>query len=148
MRKKLDENDLILKWPPIFRDGIKITDHDLGILEVSTHGETEITAKDLDQMKEKFGYMHVRTNVYPCIPKSLKGHVNIQDEENVLDFLVTSVTFRRYQAPPLENGGKSERQVLKKTKPQQTEIRVATRDSVCSGCTVDTDHHQGDDLNR
>jgi hypothetical protein len=33
-------------------------------------------------------------------------------------------------------------------KPQQTEIRVETRDSVCSGCTVDTGHPRGDDLNR
>jgi hypothetical protein len=43
---------------------------------------------------------------------------------------------------------KSERKILKKTKPQQTEIAAGASDSVCSGCTVDTDHHQGDDLNR
>jgi hypothetical protein len=147
MRKKLDENDRILKWPPVFREGIKITDHNLGILEVSRHGETEITAEDYEQM-EKFGYIHVRTNFYKIIPKHLKGHIKIQDEEDFSDFLVTSVTFRRYEAPPLENGGKSDRHILKKTKPQQTEIGVGPRDSVCSGCTVDTDHRREDDLSR
>ena len=44
MRKKLDENDLMQKWPPVFREAIRITDHDLGILEVSRHGESDITA--------------------------------------------------------------------------------------------------------
>jgi predicted CopG family antitoxin len=39
-------------------------------------------------------------------------------------------------------------QILNKIKPQQTEIRVGTRDSVCGGCTVDTGHPQGDGLNR
>jgi hypothetical protein len=49
----------------------------------------------------------------------------------------------------LENDGKSDMQILKKTKPRQTEVvGVAPRDSVCSGCTVDTDHHQGDDAGR
>jgi hypothetical protein len=48
----------------------------------------------------------------------------------------------------LENDGKSEMQILKKTKPQQTEIAAGASDSVCSGCTVDTDHHQRDDMNR
>jgi predicted CopG family antitoxin len=37
-------------------------------------------------------------------------------------------------------------QILKKIKPQQTEIRVGTRDSVCSGCSPN--HLRGDDLNR
>jgi hypothetical protein len=46
----------------------------------------------------------------------------------------------------LEDSDKNDKQMLKKTKPQQTEIRVGARDSVCSGCTVDADH--GDDLNR
>jgi hypothetical protein len=110
MSKKLDENDLAQKWPPIFKDGIKIVDDDLGILEVSMHGETEITAEDLEQM-EKFGYIHQRTNVYPCFPKFLEGHMDIIDEDYISDFLVTSVTFREYQTPPLENDGKSDRYV-------------------------------------
>jgi predicted CopG family antitoxin len=37
-------------------------------------------------------------------------------------------------------------QILNKIKPQQTEIRVGTRDSVCSGRIISTDHE--DDLNR
>jgi predicted CopG family antitoxin len=37
-------------------------------------------------------------------------------------------------------------QILKKIKPQQTEIRVGTRDSVCSGCSPN--HPRGDDLSR
>jgi hypothetical protein len=111
MRKKLDENDLARKWPLIFRDGIKIVDDDLGILEISIHGEREITAKDLEQMK-KFGYIYHRTNVYPYIPNFLKGQVDILDEDYISDFLVTSITFRRYHTPPLENDGESDRQVL------------------------------------
>ena len=147
MRKKLDENDLVLKWPDPFREGVKITDHDLGILEVSIHGETEVTAKDYEQMK-KFGYIHVKTNVYPLIPPDLEGYINIQDENDVSVFIVTSVTFRRYQASQLENGGKMDKKVLKKTKPQQTEIAAGASDSVCSGCTVDPRPSRGDDLNR
>ncbi len=35
-------------------------------------------------------------------------------------------------------------QILQKIKkPQQAEIRVGARDSVCSGCTVDPDHQKG-----
>jgi hypothetical protein len=111
MSKTLDENDLARKWPPIFRDGIKIVDGDLGILEVSMHGETEITAKDLEQMK-KFGYIHERTNVYPYVPKFLEGHMDILDEEYVSDFLVTSVRFMSIKHLCWKNGGKSDRQVL------------------------------------
>jgi hypothetical protein len=132
MRKKLDENDRILRWPPAFREGIKITHDDLGILEVSIHGETEITAKDLEQMK-KFGYIHYRTYVYPFIPKFLKGHIDINDENDLSDFLVTSVTFRSYQPPPLENGSKSDRQVLNKTKLRRTETGPGHQESVRSG---------------
>jgi hypothetical protein len=48
MRKKLDENETVLrKWPPIFRDGLRFTDHDLGIMDVMIQGEAEITTKDL-----------------------------------------------------------------------------------------------------
>jgi hypothetical protein len=57
MRKKLDENDLVLRWPSPFREGIKFTDHDLGILDVIIQGDTEITAKDLEEMK-KLGYIY------------------------------------------------------------------------------------------
>jgi hypothetical protein len=49
--KKLDENDLVRKWRLPFREGVKITYNDLGILDVIIHGETEITAKDFEQMK-------------------------------------------------------------------------------------------------
>ena len=108
MRKKLDENDLARKWPPIFKDGIKIVDDYLGILEVSMHGETEITAEDLEQM-EKFGYIHQRTNVYPCFPKFLEGHMDIIDEDYISDFLVTSVTFMSIKDFRWKNGGKSDR---------------------------------------
>jgi hypothetical protein len=112
MRKKLDENDLVLKWPSPFREGVKITNHDLGMLDVMIHGETEITAKDLEEMKEKFGYIFDGICVSTYVNKSLKGNVNIQDEDDVSSFLLTLVAFRRYEAPPLENGGKSDRQVL------------------------------------
>jgi hypothetical protein len=96
MGKEPDYNDIIRrKWPPVFRDGIKITDHFLGILEISMHGEIEIAAKDLKQMKQ-LGYIHD----------------DIKDEDDLSEFLVTSVTFREYQAPPLENDGKSDRYVL------------------------------------
>ena len=111
MRKEPDYNDIVLReLPPVFRDGIKIVDHDLGILEISIHGEVEIAAKDLKQMK-KLGYVYDRTNVYPCIPKFLKGHIDIKDEGDLSEFLVTSVTFREYQAPPLENDCRSDRYV-------------------------------------
>jgi hypothetical protein len=32
--------------------------------------------------------------------------------------------------------------------PPQTEIRVGSRDSVCGGCSISPDHHQGDDASR
>ena len=111
MRKKLDENDLARKWPPPFRDGIKIVDDDLRILEVSIHGEIEITAEDLEQMEE-FGYIHQRTNVYPCFPKFLEGHMDIIDEDYISHFLVTSVRFMSIKHLRWRNGGKGERQVL------------------------------------
>jgi hypothetical protein len=112
MMKQLDENELARKWPSIFRDGIKITGHNTGILEVSMHGETEITTKDLKRM-EKLGYIHQRTNVYPCFPKFLEGHMDIIDEDYISDFLVTSVTFTRIKHLRWKNGSKSDRQVLK-----------------------------------
>jgi hypothetical protein len=113
MRKKLDENEIVLrKWPPIFREGLRFTDHDLGIMDVMIQGETEITAKDLEKMK-KFGYVFDGIYVSTHVDKSLKGKINIQDEDDVSPFLMTLVAFRYYQAPPLENNGKSDRQVLK-----------------------------------
>jgi hypothetical protein len=48
----------------------------------------------------------------------------------------------------LEEDDKNDKQTLRNTKPQQTEIGVGPHDSVCSGCTVDTHHPRGDDLNR
>jgi hypothetical protein len=113
MRKKLDENEIVLqKYPPIFRDGLRFTDHDLGIMDVMIQGEAEITTKDLKKMR-KFGYIFEGIYVSAYVDKSLKGDVNIQDEDDVSPFLMTMVAFRRYDAPPLENGGKSDRQVLR-----------------------------------
>jgi hypothetical protein len=44
---------------------------------------------------------------------------------------------------------KDDKQIQRRIKPQQTEIRVGTHDSVCGSCTVYPDHHpEGDDLNR
>jgi len=60
--------------------------------------------------------------------------------------LLTSVTFRQYQAPPLENGGRTDKKVLKKAKPQQTGIDAGACDSVCCGDAVGPDNHQGDDM--
>jgi hypothetical protein len=112
MRKKLDENEIVLRqWPPIFR-GLRFTYHDLGIMDVIIQGETEITAKDLEKMK-KLGYVFDGIYVSTHVDKSMKGNVNIQNEEDVSPFLMTLVAFRYYQAPPLENNGKSDRQVLK-----------------------------------
>ena len=109
MRKKLDENALVLKWPAPFRDGIKFTNHDLGTLDVIIGCETEITAKDLEEMK-KYGYIFDRMAFYISVDESLKGKINVQDD--LLAFLEIAIRFRRYQALPLENGGKSDRQVL------------------------------------
>jgi hypothetical protein len=93
---------------PISTIGIR-----LGILDVMILGTTEITAKDLEEMKEKFGYIFDGIRISTHVDKSLKGNVNIQDEDDVSHFLLTLISFRRYQAPPLENGGKSDRQILK-----------------------------------
>jgi hypothetical protein len=132
MRKKLDENGLVLKWPAPFRNGLKFTYHDLGILDVIIEGNTEITAKDFKQMK-KFGYIF--------------DGICLQDKDDVLPFSLTVVAFRRYKAPPLENGGKSDKKVLKKTKPR-TQIGVPSNDSVCNDSSISPDRHQGDDKSR
>jgi hypothetical protein len=108
-------------------------------------GKTEITAKKLEEMK-KFGYIFDGICVFTYIDKSLKGNVNIQDEDDLSPFLLTLISFRRYQAPPLENDGKSDKQVLKKRKPRQTETGFVPQESVRSGCNISTDHHQGDDM--
>ena len=69
-----------------------------GILDVMIQGNTDVTTKDLEQMK-KFGYI-------------FDGFSTPQDEDDVSPFSFTLVAFRRYQAPPLENGGRSDRHVL------------------------------------
>ena len=46
---------------------------------------------------KKFGYV-------------FDGFCTVQDEDD--GYLMTLVAFRDYQAPPLENDGKSDRQVL------------------------------------
>ncbi len=102
---------VLRKWPSVFREGIKITNDYLGILEISMHGKVEITSKDLEKMK-KFGFIHDRTNVYPLIPKDLDESLHFQNEDDLSDFIVTSVTFREHQAPQLENDGESDRQVI------------------------------------
>jgi hypothetical protein len=105
MRKKLDENEIVLrKWPPIFRERLRFTDHDLGIMDVMIFGEAEITAKHLKQMK-KFGYVFDGIYISAHVDKSMKGNVNIQNEDDVSPFLMTLVAFREYEAPPLENDG-------------------------------------------
>jgi hypothetical protein len=60
---------------------------------------TEITPKDFKQMK-KFGYIFDGI----CFSR-------LRDKDDVSPFSL--VAFRRYQAAPLENGGKSDRQVLR-----------------------------------
>jgi hypothetical protein len=44
-----------------------------------------------------------------------------------------------------DNGDK---QIQMKIKPQQTEIGFGPQQSVCSGCTVSSNHHEGDDSSR
>lgn len=57
--------------------------------------------------------------------------------------------FSKVKYPPMENDDKSDRQILKETKPRQTEVvGVGPRDSVCGGCSISPDHHQGDDASR
>ena len=149
MRKKPDYNDIVLReMPPVFRDATRITNHDLGILDVMIHGETEITAKDLEWMKEKLGYIFDGIRVSTYVDKSLKGNIEIQDEDDVSPFLLTLVAFRDYQAPSLENDGQSDRKVLHKMKPQQTETGFGQQGSVCSDRSIGPDHHQGDDKSR
>jgi hypothetical protein len=63
-------------------------------------------------------------------------------------FAMTTITFREYQYPSLENNGKRDRQILKKMKPRRTETGLAPQESVRSGRTVSPDHHQGDDISR
>ena len=143
MRKKLDENEIILqKWPPIFRDGLRFTDHDLGIMDVMIQGEAEITPKDLKKMR-KFGYIFDGIYVSAYIDKSLKGNVNIQDEDDVSPFLMTMVALRRYQAPPLESGGKSDIEALI-TEPLHAEFEAMRRDEACSSCNVNTGEDEDD----
>lgn len=96
MRKEPDYNDLVLKWPAPFRDGLKFTNHDLAILDIIIYGPTDIAAKDFEEMK-KFGYV-------------FDGFCTVQDEDD--GYLMTLVAFREYQAPPLEYDGESDRQVL------------------------------------
>jgi hypothetical protein len=127
-KQKPNYNDHVLKWPLPFRNAIKIDNDALGVDEFTIEGKTRITAKDLEQMKND-GYIFQRIDVYKI------------DSD-----LLTSVTFRQYQAPSLENGGRSDKKVLKKSKPQQTGIRVGALESFCCGDTVGPDNHQGDDM--
>jgi hypothetical protein len=121
----------ILKWLPPFRDGLKFTYFDLGILDILIPGKTEITAKMLEKMK-KFG----------CIYQEM-GHVDFPDDPGF-----TVVSFRRYHAPPLENGGKSDKKVLKKMKSRRTETGHVPQESVRRGSAVSSDHGQGDDISQ
>jgi hypothetical protein len=91
MKKKPNYNDLARELPLPFRNGTKIINDALGILEITIEGETEVTSH------------------YTHSPKSLK---DIQNEDDISSLLLTSVTFREYQAPPLENDGESDKQVL------------------------------------
>jgi hypothetical protein len=141
MRNKLDENDLVLKWPLPIREGIKISSETLGIVEVTIEGETEITSQMLEQMR-KNGYIFHKINTYTLRPEPLN---DIQNEDDVSSLLMTSITFRKYQAPPLENGGKSDRQVMKL---RQTGTELGHQRVVRSSRTVGKDHDRGDDMSR
>jgi hypothetical protein len=75
MREKSNYNDLAREWPLPFRNGIKISNDALGILEITIEGETEITSKMLEHM-EREDYIFQKINTYTYSPKSLK---DIQD---------------------------------------------------------------------
>jgi hypothetical protein len=139
MRKKPNYNDLARKWPLPFRNGIKFYSASLGLLIITIEGGSERTSEMLKQM-EKCGLL------FNSVSSSID--VDIQGEDALSSFAMTTITFREYQAPPLENGGKSDRQILKKIKPQQTETGLDPQESVRSGCSISPDHHQGGDMSR
>jgi hypothetical protein len=79
-----------------------------------------------------------------CLHDFLSG---IEEEDDVPEFICTTMRFKDTELPPLENSGKSDIEALR-MEPLEAEIVAATRDSACSGCKVDTDYHQGDDMSR
>jgi hypothetical protein len=140
VRKKLDYNDIVRrKWPAPFRNGIRFYSLSLGLYIITIEGQVEITSKMLEQMKE-CGLL------FNSVSSSID--YDSQGVDALSAIAMTTITFREYQSPSLENNGKRDRQILKKMKPRRTETGLAPQESVRSGRTVSPDHHQGDDISR
>ena len=139
--------DLIRLWKHI-RDAVYYEDS--ALVEITVDGLVLVTPEILDGMKKsKFILQSVSNSIgteYVHAHELLKEAVDVQCECDVPMFIHTTFTFKYYHALALEDDYKNDEEILKEIKPEQTEIRVGARDSVCGGCSPN--HPQGDDLNR
>jgi hypothetical protein len=120
-----------------------------GIVEMVLDGQAIVKAEIIKGM-EKSGYK--LENFHPStapeyIDKPGDFLSDIEDEDDVPEFVRIKMRFKDTEPPPVENSRKSYLAALG-TKTLQPEFEAAIRDSARSSCEADTDHHQGDDTSQ
>jgi hypothetical protein len=138
----------------LIRELLKYVDHirsihlyrRTGILEVVLAGRVVITDEMIEAMKESGYILKIFYNsVDPELIDSIGDFQSeIQNEDDVPDYMRTTLLLKDTQ-PPLENGGKSDIQALI-AEPIHAEFEALTRDAVCSGCNINREGDEDDDI--
>jgi hypothetical protein len=115
-----------------------------GIIEIVLAGRVAINAQITEGMK-KSGLI-VETTFNSIAPEFIGSlgdfQSDIQNEDDVPEFICTTMRIKDTELPPLENSGKSDTGVPRRD-PLDAEFVAAGFESSYSNCEVDTD--QGDD---
>jgi len=124
-----------------------------GILEIVLAGKAVITAQLLEGMRESEYIPHDKFNFNSVDPVSIdSGSLgdflsDIKNEDDVPEFVCTTLRFKDTKPPPLENSVEGNTEELR-MEPLKTELVAAGFESDCSscGCDLDTEDNQGDDM--
>ena len=111
-----------------------------GILEIELARKVVITPLFIEGMKES-GYIlqSVSNSVAPELIDCIADFLNdIEKEDDVPEFICTTMRFKDTNLPPLENSEKSDIEALR-MEPLKAELVAAGFESACSDCEVDTE---------
>jgi hypothetical protein len=113
-----------------------------GILEIVLAARVVITSRIIEGM-EKSGLIleSISLSVAPEFIDSLGDFLSdIQDEDDVPEFICTTMRFKDTELPPVENSDTG----APRRDPLDAEFVAMIRDSARSSCEADTDEQQGD----
>jgi hypothetical protein len=120
-----------------------------GIIEIVLAGRVAINAQIIEGMNKSGLIVETTFNsIAPEFIGSLGDFLSdIQNEDDVPEFICTTMRIKDTELPPLENSGKSGTEAPSRD-PLHAEFVAAARDSASGSCEADTYDQQGDDTSQ